>query len=165
MSSSFSSSFSGLRSLKFLALSMMKAIRSIFSAAWLSSSSEWRCLRFKWVFLWLSRLNFVKNSLRHSPHLNLLTPKWISICLVRLHSWVKLIWQCCSGHLYGLSFVWIIKWSKKLCHFRNTFPQFSCLQTINLRVPLLVHGFRYSNTKYSLLAGTCFFIPTSCKDS
>ena len=116
---------------------------------------------FRWVLLWLSRLNLVKNYFGQSSHLNFFWPKWISMCFMRLHSWVKLVWQFCWRHLYGLWLVWIIKWSKKLCHFLNTFEQFSCLQTINLSEPFLEHGLRYSIIKYSLLSGTIFFIPTS----
>jgi hypothetical protein len=53
---------------------------------------------------------------------------WVAKCLFKLLSCVNVWEQFMSGHRNGLSLVWILKWSNKLCHFLNNLPHSSWSQ-------------------------------------
>ena len=85
-------------------------------------------------------------------HLNRLFFEWMYECFVKLAFWTNARGH--DKHLYGLSPLCILMWSKKLCHLRCTFPQFLWQHTSN-RIILLAYGTWYSKIANSWVVGAC----------
>ena len=77
---------------------------------------------------------------------------------------MKLKVQPGRGQTYGLSLVWILRWSKKLCHFLKCFPQ-SSWSHFNTLIYLFDLGFLKVKILNFLVHGTCFLICTDLRSN